>query len=121
EAAIIRREVAAMLDSVIMCGNGSVAEGIVRAFRDGLLDVPFSPSIYNRGLVMTARDCDGAVRFASPGNLAFDAGLKQFHREKMQDRRHAEGILTEAQDYLLVEKDVLRVARGEYESWPLKR
>ena len=69
ECSLIRREVEAILESVLLCGRGSVSEGIVEGFRRGFLDIPFSPSIYNRGAVMTARDRDGAVRFLSFGNL----------------------------------------------------
>src|SRR5689334_4354544 len=62
ECSLIRREVEAILESLLLCGRGSVSEGIVEGFRRGLLDIPFSPSVYNRGAVMTARDRDGAVR-----------------------------------------------------------
>lgn len=119
ESEIIRREVRAILDAVILCGKGSVTEGVVAGFRQGYLDIPFSPSIYNRGEVMTARDTNGAVRFLSCGNLPFDRELRQFHEEKMTERLRTEGLSSERQKYLLVERDVLRVPRGQYEHWPL--
>jgi methylaspartate mutase epsilon subunit len=119
ESAIIRREVRAILDSLIYCGDGSVATGIVNAFRRGFLDIPFAPSLHNKGAVVTARDKDGAIRFLSFGNLQFDQELRDFHREKMQERRRLAGGGTELQDYLLVEKDVLQIARNEHERWPL--
>lgn len=119
ECAVICREVRAILDSVILCGHGNLAAGVVAGFQKGYLDIPFSPSIYNRGEVMTARDREGAVRFLSTGNLQFDAELREFHRDKMQERLKAEGLLSEKQSYLLVERDVLQVARGEYDGWPL--
>jgi methylaspartate mutase epsilon subunit len=119
ECALIRRESQAILESVIYCGGGSVAEGIVQAFEKGYLDIPFAPSIHSRGLVSTARDTSGAVRFLSPGNLQLDAVTLEFHREKMSERRRAEGLLSPSHNYLLVEKDVLRIPRGEYERWPL--
>lgn len=120
ECAIIEKEVELILDSVIHCGRGSLATGVVQAFRHGFLDVPFSPSIHNRGEVVTARDAEGAVRFLSTGQLQLDRELKDFHRSKMQDRLHTNGqLLTETQNYLLVETDVLQIAREQYERWPL--
>jgi methylaspartate mutase epsilon subunit len=119
ESAIIRREVRAILDSIIVCGRGSITEGIVAGFRQGLIDIPFSPSIYNRGEVMTARDLQGAVRFLSVGNLQFDRELREFHEHCLQERQHAEGLFSEKERYLLVERDVLQLPRGHYERWPL--
>jgi methylaspartate mutase epsilon subunit len=121
ESAIIRREVRAILDSVILCGRGSISEGIVTGFRQGYLDIPFSPSSYNRNEVITARDSDGAVRFLSCGNLQFDRELRQFHEEIMAERRRGEDFLSEQQNYLLVEQDVMRIPRGEYRHWPLDK
>jgi methylaspartate mutase epsilon subunit len=119
ECAIVHQETQAILDSVILSGGGSVAKGIATAFQKGYLDIPFSPSIHNKGIVMTARDVNGAVRFLSLGNLQFSPELRDFHRYKMDQRRHAEGIRYESQSYQLVEKDVMQVARGEYAGWPL--
>jgi methylaspartate mutase epsilon subunit len=119
ECSLIRREVEAILESLLLCGRGSVSEGIVEGFRRGFLDIPFSPSIYNRGAVMTARDRDGAVRFLSPGNLQLGRELQEFHRSQMDERRRAEGLFSEQQNYLLVEQDVLRIPRCLYEGWPL--
>src|SRR5689334_322403 len=119
ECAIIRQEVEAIFESVLMCGRGGVSEGIVEGFRRGFLDIPFSPSIYNRGAVMTARDRDGAVRFLSFGNLQVGREVQEFHRSKMDERRCAEKLLSEKENYLLVERDVLQIPRGLYERWPL--
>lgn len=121
ECAIIRREVEAILSSVIYCGRGDIACGIVTGFQKGFIDIPFSPSIYSRGEVITARDTEGAVRFLSVGELQFDGELRSFHDEKMNARRRAEGLLSKQQDYLLVERDTLQLARNEYEHWPLFR
>ncbi len=118
ECSVIRREVQALLDGVVLCGRGSITEGIVAAFRDGVLDIPFAPSVHNRGEAVTARDVDRAVRFLSVGKLPFCRELREFHRERMEERRRAEGV-PESQAYLLVERDVLRVPRGEHRGWPL--
>jgi len=119
ESAIIRREVQAMLESVFLCGRGQLAAGVVESFRLGYLDIPFAPSIYNQGEVVTARDVEGAVRFLSCGKLQFDRELVQFHKEKMDERRRAEGQTSDKHDYLIVERDVLRVPRLLYDRWPL--
>jgi methylaspartate mutase epsilon subunit len=118
ECSIIRREVDAIMEAVIMSGGGCIAEGVANAFSRGVLDIPFSPSIHNRHEVMTARDVDGAVRYLSCGQLPFDRELREFHASKMAERRRAEGLL-ENQNYLLVERDVLSIPREQYESWPL--
>jgi methylaspartate mutase epsilon subunit len=119
ESALIRHEVDAILDRVIEDGRGSLAQGIVAAFKHGHLDVPFSPSIHNRGDVMTARDLDGAVRFAATGRLPFDRATVQYHQHRISERRRAEGLLDRRHDYRLVERDVLRLPRGEFTGWPL--
>jgi methylaspartate mutase epsilon subunit len=119
ESAIIEREVQAMLESVFLCGRGQLAAGVVESFRRGYLDIPFSPSLHNRGEVVTVRDVEGAVRFLSCGKLQFDRELVEFHQEKMNERRRAEALHSAKQDYLLVERDVLRVPRLQYERWPL--
>ena len=79
---------------------------------------PQCPNIESCGKVVTARDIDGAVRFVQTGDLQLDKDLITFHHEKIQERRKQEG-LTEKQGYLLVEWDVMKVARGEFEQWPL--
>lgn len=119
ECRMIRREVDLMLDSVVRLGNGCIAEGIVKAFREGYLDIPFSPSLYNRGEVVTARDVEGAVRFLKKGRLQFDSEVSEFHRERMQERRRRERLRSENENYVLVERDVMQIMRGQYESWPL--
>jgi methylaspartate mutase epsilon subunit len=119
ECDIIRREVHDILGSLIICGKGDIAEGIVRGFAKGFLDIPFSPSVHNRGEVVTARDTEGAVRFLSLGNLQFDRELRDFHGEKMAERRRREGLASIKENFRLVEQDVLQIPRGEYERWPL--
>ncbi|MGB1275116.1 MAG: methylaspartate mutase subunit E, partial [Nannocystaceae bacterium] len=119
EMRVIRREVEAILEAVIACGSGSLTAGVVKAFETGILDIPFAPSIHCRGEVMTARDRTGAVRFLDPGKLPLDSEQKAFHRDLISDRCHAEDLTLGKDSHLLVERDVLRIARGEYRQWPL--
>jgi methylaspartate mutase epsilon subunit len=119
EASLLRREVLAIFESLLDCGHGDMEEGVVRGFELGLIDIPFAPSLYNRGEVLTARDVDGAVRFLRTGGLRLDAETRDFHERKMAERRQAEGLTSANQDYRLVEADVLRVPRELYRAWPL--
>jgi methylaspartate mutase E subunit len=121
ECAVIRREVEAIFESVILCGHGDVAQGVVTGFAKGLIDIPFSPSVHNRGEVMTTRDVEGAVRFLSPGNLQLDRETRQFHEDKVSERRRAEGIHSRLQDPILIERDVMQVACCRYDHWPLSQ
>ncbi|MET0647796.1 MAG: methylaspartate mutase subunit E [Pyrinomonadaceae bacterium] len=121
ESELIRREVSALLEQTVYGGGGDLAQGVVDSFRRGSIDIPFSPSVHNRGEVMTARDAEGAVRFLALGRLPFDGELRQFHREKMQERRRVEGLYSSKQSYRLVERDVLQIAREQYQGWPLFR
>jgi methylaspartate mutase epsilon subunit len=118
ECRVIRSEVEAIIDAVLTVGEGSIAKGIPRAFRKGLLDIPFSPSLHNRGEVLTARDAEGAVRFCSFGKLPFGREIRQFNDHRMSARRLASAASATA-DYALVERDVLQVPQGNYEHWPL--
>jgi methylaspartate mutase epsilon subunit len=118
ETRMLRREVLSIWESLIDCGRGDVATGVIRGFDLGLIDVPFAPSVYNRGETLTARDVQGAVRFVRTGNLRLDPEVVDFHAAKMEERRRAEGIGRE-RDYLMVEADVLRIARERYGAWPL--
>lgn len=121
EMLMIHREVSVILNSVRELGEGDLAAGICRAFREGLLDVPFSPSVHNRGAVLTARDAEGAVRYLSAGRLALGRDLREFHRERMAKRLRQEHMRFADTDFLLIEQDVMRIARGEHGHWPLDR
>ena len=119
ECALIRREVESIFESIVLCGHGDIAQGVVTGFQKGFIDIPFAPSVHNRGEVMTTRDVEGAVRFLSAGNLQLDRETRQFHDDKVSERRRSEGIHSRLQDPLLVERDVMQVACCRYDHWPL--
>lgn len=121
ECAVIRREVNSIVESIVLGGNGDIAQGVVTGFQKGFIDIPFSPSVHNRGEVMTTRDVEGAVRFLSFGQLQLDRETRQFHEDKVSDRRRSEGIHSPLQDPILVEHDVMQVACCRYEHWPLSQ
>ncbi|HEY8919098.1 MAG TPA: methylaspartate mutase subunit E, partial [Chitinophaga sp.] len=83
EKQLIRSEVKQIMDAVMQLSSGSIAKGAIKAIEAGILDIPWSPSIYNKGKVVGVRDIDGAVRFYDFGNLPFDEKTKDFHREKV--------------------------------------
>ncbi|MEU9381939.1 hypothetical protein AB0D38_13455, partial [Streptomyces sp. NPDC048279] len=118
EATVLRAEVDQILESVLMAGDGSLTEGVVKAFARGYLDVPFSPSVYNRGEVLTARDVRGAVRYLNTGRLRFSSDVIEFHRSRMSERRRTEQPPVRS-EWQLVERDVLQIPSGRYRKWPL--
>jgi methylaspartate mutase epsilon subunit len=97
-------------------GNGSVARGAIRAFQKGILDIPFSPSRYNRNQLITARDCDGAIRFVNPEVLPFDEPTREYHLDRMH-RRMVQERLTKTSE--IIDRDLTRIWKGDYVGWPL--
>lgn len=86
----IKKEVDCLMEAVIKVGNGDLAQGVINAFSQGLIDVPFAPSKYNAGLILPVRDNDGYIRIFEFGNLAFTDEIKQFHKSKIEERAKAE-------------------------------
>lgn len=86
----IKKEVNCLMDAVMKVGNGDLAQGVVNAFAQGLIDIPFAPSKYNAGLILPVRDNDGYIRIFEFGNLAFTDEIKQFHKSKIEERAKAE-------------------------------
>lgn len=119
EATLIETEVNSILEAVFIRGRGTLEQGIIRGFQDGIIDVPFSPSVYNRGDVQTARGVDGAVRFVTFGGLPFDSDVKQFHRGEIDRRRSRDRRPDNENAAKLVEADVLCLPRGGFTGWPL--
>ena len=116
EKNLIRTEVNQIMNAVIELGNGSVAKGAIKAIEAGMLDIPWSPSVYNKGKVVGVRDVDGAVRFYDFGNLPFDEKVKDFHREKVLVRKTME---RDNSIFSLLEKDLSRIWQNDYKCWPL--
>jgi methylaspartate mutase epsilon subunit len=120
EKTILRDECGQLLDAVLSCGGGSVAAGIVKGFELGLLDIPFAPNVDNRGEVLGLRDASGAVRLLRPGRLPLSREIRQFHRERIQERLGGERAARHASEVELVAADIQRVAAGEFDDWPLR-
>ncbi|GAA2682645.1 MULTISPECIES: methylaspartate mutase subunit E [Actinosynnema] len=118
EAAVLRVEVEQIFESIVVCGGGSLPDGVVRAFTKGYLDIPFAPSGENRGDVVTVRDARGAVRFLDAGNLQLSDEVLRFHRQKAEERVRAEAEPFQGA-WEIVARDVLQVPEGRYRGWPL--
>jgi methylaspartate mutase epsilon subunit len=116
EKKLIEKEVHQIMNAIIEEGNGSVARGAVKAIASGIIDIPWSPSVFNANKVATVRDIDGAVRFYHFGNLPFDTEIKEFHQEKVHVRQYME---RDSSIFSLLEKDLSRIWKNEYKQWPL--
>lgn len=86
EIEIIKAEVKAILDATLELGKGDWAEGIIKAFENGVIDIPFGPSRSNAGKVLPARDNKGFIRYLEFGNLPFSKDLKDFNTSRLQER-----------------------------------
>ena len=109
ESEIIMQEMTCVLDRVEELGKGDWAIGAIAAFEAGVLDVPFAPSRYNAGKVMPARDNSGAVRLLEIGNLPFTQDLKDFHRQKLEERAQYE---KREVNFQMVIDDVYAIGKG---------
>lgn len=109
EMNIITTETRSIVDSVFELGGGDLAQGIIRSFQAGLLDIPFAPSRFNLGKVLPARDNYGAVRILDCGNLPFNREIKDFHRKKIEDRAKVEKRQVSFQ---MVIDDIYAISKG---------
>jgi methylaspartate mutase epsilon subunit len=116
EQRMLRKEVKQIMDVILELGNNSIAVGAVKAIEYGIIDVPWSPSIYNHNKVMGVHDVNGAVRFLNFGNLPFDEEVKAFHYEKVNLRMNTE---RDSMAFSLLEKDLSRIWKNDYKHWPL--
>ncbi|GAA0555700.1 methylaspartate mutase subunit E [Chitinophaga japonensis] len=116
EKQLIRKEVQQVMDVIMELGSGDVIKGAILAIEQGVIDIPWSPNIYNRNRVVCVRDTDGAVRFYDFGNLPFSESVKDFHQEKVHKRKTME---RDPSIFSLLEKDLSRIWKNEYQRWPL--
>jgi methylaspartate mutase epsilon subunit len=90
EKLVIASETRCIVDKCFELGRGDIAQGVVRAFQAGIIDVPFAPSRYNAGKMLPARDNSGAVRILNIGDIPFTKELIDFNREKIEERARYE-------------------------------
>jgi methylaspartate mutase epsilon subunit len=87
----IKSEVHCLMDKVFELGEGDLAIGTIKAFELGVIDIPFAPSKQNLNKILPARDNEGCVRILEFGNLGMTEEIKEFHRNKLNERAKAEG------------------------------
>lgn len=109
EKEIIRQETRCILEKCFELGGGDIAVGVCRGVESGALDVPFAPCRANAGLMLPARDNDGAVRILNFGHLPFTQDLKDFHTAKIEERARAEHRKASFQ---MVIDDVYAIGKG---------
>lgn len=109
EKEIIRRETRCIVDKCFELGEGDIAIGCCRGVEAGVLDIPFAPCSANAGLMLPARDNDGAIRILEMGNLPMPKDLKDFHREKMEQRGKVEN---RKPSFQMVIDDVYAIGKG---------
>ncbi|MBP3645804.1 MAG: methylaspartate mutase subunit E [Clostridia bacterium] len=109
EKEIIRLETRAIVDKCFELGNGDIAVGVCRGVESGALDVPFAPCRFNAGLMLPARDNNGAVRILNFGNLPFSKELKDFHIAKIEERAAYE---KRKASFQMVIDDVYAIGKG---------
>lgn len=110
EKAQIRAEVECLMKSVYQLGEGDLAVGTIKAFEQGVIDVPFAPSKQNQNKVLPARDNEGCVRILEFGNLGMTQDIKDFHKAKLDERAKAEGRPITFQ---MTVDDIYAVSMGE--------
>ncbi len=109
EKEIIRQETRCIVDKCFELGNGDIALGVCRGVEAGVLDVPFAPCKFNRGLMLPCRDNNGAIRILNPGNLPFNKELLDFHAGKIAERAQAEN---RKPSFQMVIDDVYSIGKG---------
>ncbi len=109
EMEAVTEETCSILDRVIELGDGDVAVGTVHAFKAGVVDVPFAPSLRNKGRVMPIRDASGALRFLDFGALPLSDAIKARHRDKIREREVRENRKA---DYNMIVEDIYSVSKG---------
>jgi len=109
EKRIISAETRCIMDKCFELGEGDIAQGAVRAFQAGVIDIPFAPSKYNAGKMLPARDNNGAVRIFAPGAIPFSKELLDFHAGKIDERAKIE---RRNASFQMVIDDVYAIGKG---------
>lgn len=109
EIEIIKAETACIMEKLYELGKGDLAQGVVKGFEAGALDIPFAPSKYNAGKMMPARDNEGNIRYLMTGNVPFTKDIIDFNRQKLEERAKYENRPV---DFQLTVDDVFAVGKG---------
>ncbi|WP_297407082.1 methylaspartate mutase subunit E, partial [uncultured Cetobacterium sp.] len=118
EKNLIKKEVKQIMDKVLELGEGDLAVGTVKAFEQGVLDIPFAPSKYNAGKMLPARDNTGKIRYLNVGNLPFSQDIIDFNTAKLQERADFEG---RELSFQMTVDDIFAVGKGNLIGRPEKK
>lgn len=109
EKEVIKKETRCIIDKCFEIGDKDIAIGTIRAFKSGILDIPFAPSIHTSGKLLPARDNNGAIRILNPGKLPFTPELLEFNNNKIEERAKYEN---REKSFQMVIDDVYAISKG---------
>ncbi|WP_419727340.1 methylaspartate mutase subunit E [Terrisporobacter petrolearius] len=109
EKEIIKRETRCIIDKCFEIGENDIAVGVIRAFKSGILDIPFAPSIHTLGKLLPARDNNGAIRILNAGKLPFTPEILEFNNKKIEERAKFEN---REKSFQMVIDDVYAISKG---------
>lgn len=109
EKEIIKRETRCIIDKCFEIGENDIAVGVIRAFKSGILDIPFAPSIHTLGKLLPARDNHGAIRILNAGKLPFTPEILEFNNKKIEERARFEN---REKSFQMVIDDVYAISKG---------
>lgn len=115
EEELIVAEASAILDAVLRLDFPDLGDKVARAIELGLVDIPFSPNLWNADRSISVRDLTGAVRFGAVGSVPLPEPIRRFHADAVAKRLEHDRLDL----FAAVEQDVLRTARGDFDRWPL--
>ncbi|MDV7339481.1 methylaspartate mutase subunit E [Terasakiella sp. A23] len=110
EMEVIEAEVRAIMRRVIKFGEGDIAKGAILAFKKGIIDIPFAPAVENAGKLTPIRDNFGAIRVLETGHVPLPPDVRDFNREKIDERALAEG---RSASFDMVVDDVRAISSGK--------
>lgn len=109
EKEVIKKETRCIVDKCFEIGENDIALGTIRAFKSGVLDIPFAPSVHTLGKLLPARDNHGAIRILNPGKLPFTPELLEFNNKKIEERAKYE---KREKSFQMVIDDVYAISKG---------
>lgn len=109
EKEIIKRETRCIIDKCFEIGENDIAVGVIRAFKSGILDIPFAPSVHTLGKLLPARDNHGAIRILNAGKLPFTPEILEFNNKKIEERAKFEN---REKSFQMVIDDVYAISKG---------
>jgi len=109
EMDLLERETRAIVDRALELGEGSPGLGAAQAVHAGVLDIPFSPSRVAKNRVMPLRDRTGAIRFLDSGAIPLPSDIRQFHRDRVEERISSAGGRSA---YDLLVEDIYSIKTG---------